>query len=60
MGIKLHNNIPTGIKRIENFKDLKNRLKFFYYKTAFIIYKSFLVVRHSNIYKVFLECDFLH
>jgi hypothetical protein len=60
MGIKLHNNLPTEIKRIENFKDFKDKFKFFYYKTAFILYKSCLVVRHSNIHKVFLECDFLH
>jgi hypothetical protein len=29
MGIKLHNNLPTDIKRIENFKDFKNKLKIF-------------------------------
>jgi hypothetical protein len=41
MGIKLQNNLPTEIKQIENFKDVKNKLKNFYYKTAFILYKSF-------------------
>jgi hypothetical protein len=44
MGIKLHNNLPTEIKRIDNFKNFKNKLNFFYYKTAFILYKSFLVI----------------
>ena len=41
MGIKLHNNLPTETKRIENFKDFKSKLKSFYYKTAFFLYKSF-------------------
>jgi hypothetical protein len=57
MGIKLHNNLPTEIKRIENFKDFKYKLKFFLLQNCFYPLQEFF---SGNIYKVFLECDFLH
>jgi hypothetical protein len=43
MGIKIHNNLPFKLKRIGNFKVFKNKLKTYYYKTVFILCKSFLV-----------------
>jgi hypothetical protein len=41
MGIKIHDTLPYKLKRIENVKVLKNKLKVIYYKTIFILYKSF-------------------
>jgi hypothetical protein len=35
MGIKLHNNLPTEIKIIENFKDFKNKLKILLLQNCF-------------------------
>jgi hypothetical protein len=41
MEIKLHNNLPTEIKRIENFKDFKNKLKFFLLQNCFYSLQEF-------------------
>jgi hypothetical protein len=41
MGIKLHNNLPTEIKRIENFKDFKNKLKIFLLQNCFYSLQEF-------------------
>jgi hypothetical protein len=42
MGIKIHNNLASELKWVENFNVFKNKLKS-YYKTIFIPYESFLV-----------------
>jgi hypothetical protein len=41
MGIKIHNKLPFELKRMENFKIFRNQLKVIYYKTVFILYKTF-------------------
>jgi hypothetical protein len=41
MGIKLHNNLPTEIKRIVNFKDFKSKLKFFLLQNCFYSSQEF-------------------
>jgi hypothetical protein len=43
MRIKLHNNLPTEIKRIENFKDFKNK-NYFFTKLLLFFTRVFLVI----------------
>jgi hypothetical protein len=48
MGIKIHNNLPSGLKRKGNFKVLKINQKVISYRTVFILYKSFLVTMRDG------------
>jgi hypothetical protein len=37
MGIKIHNNLPIRLKRIENFKVFKNKLKSYLLQSCFLV-----------------------
>jgi hypothetical protein len=43
MGIKICNNLPLELKRIESFKVFKNKLKNFLLQKCFILHKFFSV-----------------
>jgi hypothetical protein len=43
MGINIYYKLYSKLKKIENFKVFKNKLKVVSYKTVFVLYKSFLV-----------------
>jgi hypothetical protein len=50
MGIKLHNNLPTEMKGIENFKDFKNKFKIFLLQNCFYSFQEFFsnIKRQKN------------
>jgi hypothetical protein len=41
MGIKIHNNLPSKLKRIENVSDFKNKLKSYLLQNCFCSLQEF-------------------
>jgi hypothetical protein len=57
VGIKIHN-LPSELKRVENFEVFKNKLKS-YYETAFILYKSVFVTMTDSSFVTEVSLDMI-
>jgi hypothetical protein len=42
MGIKIHNNLPSELKRVENFKIFKNKFKSYLLQNRFYSLQEFI------------------